>query len=401
MRFGLFVATGDRAPCERTRAGMYHQIAGAGGYDPANEENREFAMTRADADVLLSDPELIPTRDDERLDTTRLAPWLRKRLEGAEGPLEVAQFGGGHANLTYLLRFGAHEYVLRRPPLGPVAPSAHDMRREFRVLSKLHRHFPLAPASYLYCDDEDLIGAPFQVMERRDGIVIRRRVPDLFDDSRLKTRIGHMVVDALSDLHRLDREAVGLGRLGRPEGFVDRQIDGWAKRWIAARHEDNPDMDRLIAWLRERRPPPGPVALIHNDYKLDNILVDGDDPARPVAILDWDMCTSGDPLADLGYLLNQWVEADDDPKWIEAASMPTAEPGFPRRADAIQRYAERTGFDVESIDWYFALATMKFAVVIQQIFVRYMRGQTRDERFARYDERAREGIAKACRVAGL
>ena len=358
-------------------------------------------MTRADTGVLLSDPELIPTRDDERLDTARLAPWLRKRLEGTEDPLEVAQFGGGHANLTYLLRFGVHEYVLRRPPLGPVAPSAHDMRREFRVLSKLHRHFPLAPASYLYCDDEDIIGAPFQVMERRHGIVIRRQVPDRYDNSRLRTRIGHMVVDALSDLHRLDREAVGLGRLGRPEGFVDRQIDGWAKRWIAARHEDNPDMDRLIAWLRERRPPPGPVALIHNDYKLDNILVDRDDPARPVAILDWDMCTSGDPLADLGYLLNQWVEADDDPKWIEAASMPTAEPGFPRRADAIQRYAERTGFDVESIDWYFALATMKFAVVIQQIFVRFRRGQTGDERFARYDERAREGIAKACRVAGL
>ena len=358
-------------------------------------------MTRADADVLLSDPELIPTRDDERLDTTRLAPFLRKRLEGAEGPLKVAQFGGGHANLTYLLRFGANEYVLRRPPLGPVAPSAHDMHREFRVLSKLHRHYPLAPASYLYCDDEDIIGATFQVMERRHGIVIRRQMPEHYDDPMLNTRIGHMVVDALADLHRLDRETVGLGRLGRPEGFVERQIDGWSKRWIAARHEDSPDMDRLIAWLRGRRPPPGPVALIHNDYKLDNILVDGDDPAQPVAILDWDMCTSGDPLADLGYLLNQWVEADDDPKWIEAATMPTTEPGFPRRADAIQRYAQRTGFDVDSIDWYFALATMKFAVVIQQIFVRYRRGQTRDERFAHYDERAREGIEKACRIAGL
>ena len=358
-------------------------------------------MTRADADVLLSDPELIATRADEQLDTTRLTPYLRERLEGVDGPPKVAQFGGGHANLTYLLRFGAREYVLRRPPLGPVAPSAHDMRREFRVLSKLHRHFPLAPRSYLYCNDEDIVGAPFQVMERRRGTVIRRQVPERYEDPQLETRMGHMVVDTLADLHRLDRETVGLAELGRPEGFVDRQIEGWAKRWDAARHEDNPDMNRLIAWLRGHRPPPGPVALVHNDYKLDNILVDRDDPARPVAILDWDMCTSGDPLTDLGYLLNQWVEPDDDPKWIAASSMPTAAPGFPRRADAVQRYAQRTGFQVEAIDWYFALATMKFAVVIQQIFIRYQRGQTRDERFAHYDERAREGIAKACRIAGL
>ena len=358
-------------------------------------------MAPDDGDLLRSDSELIAARPDERLDTTRLAPWLCERLAGAEAPVEVAQFGGGHANLTYLLRFGETEYVLRRPPLGPVAPSAHDMRREFRVLSKLHRHFSLAPASYLYCDDESVIGAPFQVMERRRGTVIRKRTPDRFDDPRLKARIALMVVDTLADLHLLDREAAGLGDLGRPEGFVQRQLEGWAKRWEAARHEDNPEMDRLIVWLRDHLPAPGPVALVHNDYKLDNILVNCEDPSRPVAILDWDMCTGGDALVDLGYLLNQWVEADDDPRWIEASSMPTAEPGYPARASAIQRYAERTGFDVEGIDWYFALATMKFAVVIQQIFIRWRRGQTRDERFARYDQRAREGVEKACRIAGL
>ena len=358
-------------------------------------------MTQADAEALRSDPELIALRADERLDPRRLAPYLRARLPEAEGPLAIAQFGGGHANLTYLLRFGAREYVLRRPPLGPVAPSAHDMRREFRVLSRLHRHFPLAPASYLYCDDEDVIGAPFQVMERRHGTVIRKQIPERYDDPALRHRIGFMVVDTLAAFHRLDRETVGLADLGRPEGFVGRQLEGWARRWAAARHEDNPEMDRLIAWLRDHPPPPGPVALVHNDYKLDNMLVECDDPARPVAILDWDMCTSGDALMDLGYLLNQWVEADDDPAWIEFSSMPTAEPGFPARTEAIQRYALRTGFDVEGIDWYFALAAMKFAVVIQQIFIRYRRGQTRDERFAHFDERARAGIAKACRIAGL
>ena len=357
-------------------------------------------MTPADATALRSDPELIAPRADERLDTRLLAPYLREHLPDAEGPLGVAQFGGGHANLSYLLRFGSSEYVLRRPPLGPVAPGAHDVQREFRVLSRLHRHFRLAPRSYLYCDDASIIGSPFQVMERRHGTVIRKELPDGYGDRGLRRRIGFMLVDALADFHRLDREAVGLADLGRPEGFVARQIEGWARRWEAARHEDSPRMDRLIHWLRDHRPASGPSSLVHNDYKLDNVLVDPADPARPVAILDWDMCTSGDPLMDLGYLLNQWVEADDDPSWIEFSSMPTAEAGFPARAEVVQRYALRTGFDVESVAWYFTLATMKFAVIIQQIYIRYRRGQTRDERFARFDERARNAVDKACRIAG-
>ena len=174
-----------------------------------------------------------------------------------------------------------------------------------------------------------------------------------------------------------------------------------ARRWTAARHEDNPRMERLIRWLRDRQPDSGPTSLVHNDYKLDNVLVDPADPARPVAVLDWDMCTVGDSLVDLGYLLNQWVEAGDDPSWIECSSMPTAEAGFPARAEVVHRYALRTGFDVEDIDWYFALSTMKFAVIIQQIFIRYRRGQTRDERFARFDERVRNAIDKACRIAGI
>ena len=358
-------------------------------------------MTPADDAALRSDPELIPPRADEPLDATLLAPYLRERLRTTEGPLGIAQFGGGHANLTYLLRFGSSEYVLRRPPLGPVAPGAHDMQREFRVLSRLYRHFPLAPRSYLYCDDTSIIGSPFQVMERRRGIVIRKVLPHRCGDPGLRRRIGFMLVDALADFHRLDREAVGLADLGRPEGFVSRQIEGWARRWTAARHEDNPRMERLIRWLRDRQPESGPASLVHNDYKLDNVLVDPDDPARPVAVLDWDMCTAGDALMDLGYLLNQWVEAGDDPSWIECSSMPTAEAGFPARAEAVHRYASRTGFDVEDIDWYFALSTMKFAVIIQQIFIRYRRGQTRDERFARFDERARNAVDKACRIAGI
>ena len=350
----------------------------------------------------VEDPELSDPRPDEQLPLEALIPYLREHLQEPSGDLSVAQFPGGRANLTYCIRFGAREYVLRRPPLGPVAPSAHDMKREYRVLSTLHAHFRLAPRSFLYCDDESLIGAPFQVMERRHGIVIRDHVPPPFDGNpTVNEGISHMLVDAMADLHLVDRQLAGLGELGRPDGFVQRQLDGWSKRWQAAKHEDNPQMTQLIDWLASERPESQHASLIHNDYKLDNVLVSSKDPSESVAILDWDMCTSGDPLTDLGYLLNQWCEAGDPPDWIESAAMPTNAPGFSTRAQAVERYAARTGFDVSNVDWYYAFACMKFAVIIQQIFIRYHRGQTQDERFAAFDDRARRAIAKGLSVAGV
>ena len=349
----------------------------------------------------LDDPELIAPRSDETLALDRLEPYLREHLPECDGEFVLRQFKGGHANLTYLVRFGDSEYVLRRPPLGPIAPGSHDMQREFRVLSKLYRHFSLAPRSFLFCDDESLIGASFQVMERRHGIVIRNRMPPLASDGpALRRRISDMMVDVLADLHTTDRMASGLGDLGHPEGFLDRQLDGWSRRWQAAAHEDNADMTRLIAWCEQRKPATRHVSILHNDFKLDNMIVDGADPAKPVAVLDWDMCTSGDALTDLGYLLNQWVEPDDDPSWIEWSAMPTWQPGFARRGEVIERYSKRTGFDVSDMEWYYAFSVMKFAVIIQQIYIRYRRGQTQDERFAHYDERAASFVSKGCRIAG-
>lgn len=347
------------------------------------------------------EPELDTPRPDEQLPLSRLTSFLREHLPTTDGEPEVLQFPGGRANLTYLIRFGDAEYVLRRPPLGPVAPSAHDMQREYRVLSRLYAHFDLAPRSYLYCDDEGLIGAPFQVMERRRGLVIRERVPPPFDDNaRLNERIGHMMVDALADLHRVDRQQAGLVDLGHPEGFVERQLTGWEKRWHAAVESPQARMNDLIRWLQEHRVESRHVSLIHNDYKLDNILVEAHDPGTVVAILDWDMCTSGDPLTDLGYLLNQWCEADDPPEWIEAAAMPTNATGFATREQAVERYAARTGFDVTHIDWYYAFSCMKFAVIIQQIYIRYLRGQTQDQRFANFNERVRQYIDKGLSIVG-
>ncbi len=351
--------------------------------------------------------ELIDERPDERLDPTRLEPYLRTHLAGAEGPLAVRQFGGGKANLTYLLRFGDHEFVLRRPPLGPLPPGAHDMRREHRVLSVLHRRYPLAPRSLHLCEDDSVIGAVFVILERRRGFVIRDDLPPEFAGRpELNRRIGFALVDALADLHRADPAAIGLEALGRPEGYLERQLAGWTRRWEAAldlpaQEEVRAAMRAVLDRLTARLPQSRAASLLHNDYRLDNLLLDPLDPARVVAVLDWDMCTLGDPLADLGYVLNYWAEPGDDPAWRNIAAMPTWRAGFPSRAEAIARYAERTGFDVADIRWYEVFAAFKLAVIVQQIYIRWRRGQTRDARFRHYDERV-AGLAKKARVlAGI
>jgi aminoglycoside phosphotransferase (APT) family kinase protein len=338
--------------------------------------------------------ELIAERPDERLDTTRLEPYLRERLPGAAGGLSVAQFHGGKANLTYLLRFGNTEFVLRRPPLGPIAPGAHDMRREHRVLSMLHRRYALAPPSLLLCEDESVIGAMFLVEERRRGFVIRDDIPGEFaGQPELNRRIGFALVDALADLHKVDPRDIGLDGLGRVEGYLERQLSGWVRRWEASlggpqEAASSAGMAPVLDWLARTLPKErGKIAggaLLHNDYRLDNLLLDAADPARVVAVLDWDMCTRGDPLADLGYMLNYWVEPGDDPAWREIAAMPTWREGFPSRAEAIARYSARTGSDAGEILWYQVFAAFKLAAIIQQIYIRYVRGQTRDARFAAY-----------------
>lgn len=338
--------------------------------------------------------ELIDVRPDERLDLRRLEPWLRAHLPAARGALTIGQFGGGHANLTYLLRIGDREYVLRRPPLGPVAPTAHDMRREHRVLSRLGARYPLAPASYALCDDPAVIGADFHVLERRHGFVIRRRLPpDVAGDPALARRLGAMVVDGLAALHRVDPRAVGLDDLGRPEDYVPRQLAGWTARW-AATGRALPAIDRIAAWLRDGMPRQQAATLLHNDYQIENVLVDAADPATAVAVLDWDMCTRGEPLMDLGYLLNCWSDPDDDPSWRGASPTPGCAPGLPTRRELVERYAHATGFDVERAHWYHVFGVFKLAVVLQQIHVRFQRGQTRDARFAALGERVERLAAK-------
>ena len=324
----------------------------------------------------------IPVRPDEQFDEVKLGEYLRGRLPGTDKVPAVRQFGGGAANLTYLLDYGAHEYVLRRPPLGPVAKSAHDMGREYRVLSVLHQVFPYAPRAYLYCDDPEVIGATFFVMERRRGVVVRRQMaPEFADMVDAPRRMSEALADALAELHAADYEAIGLGDLGRPEGFIERQVEGWYGRWHKAKTEDLADMDTIYRWLKDNLPQSRDFSLIHNDYKLDNVMLAAGDPGRVVAIFDWDMCTLGDPLSDLGALLCYWTEPDDPPYLQAMAMMPTGNLGFMTRAELVERYAEKSGRSVHHINFYHALGLFRLVVIIAQIYIRFKRGQTRDQRF--------------------
>ena len=325
----------------------------------------------------------IPMRADEQLDTVRVAGFLRGKLEGSERPLIIRQFGGGKANLTYHLDYGSHEYVLRRPPLGPVAAKAHDMGREYRVLSVLYQAFPLAPRAFLYCEDSEIMGAPFFVMERRQGVVVRQSIPSVYaavpDAPR---RMSAALVDALADLHAVDYAAIGLDELGEPTGFVTRQIEGWYKRWHKAKLEDSAQMDEVYQWLKENQPQTTQFSLVHNDYKLDNTMLSATDPGQMVAIFDWDMCTLGDPLSDLGALLCYWTEPSDPPHFQALSMMPLGDLSFMTRRELIEQYAERSGRSVSDIHFYHALGLYRLVVIIAQIYIRYHRGQTKDQRFA-------------------
>ena len=331
--------------------------------------------------------EVIDVRADERFDEEKLAEYLKGRLEGADRPLEVRQFGGGHANLTYQLRFGqgrdALEYVLRRPPLGPVAKSSHDMNREYRALSKLWQRFDKAPRAYLYCEDPAIIGADFLVMERRHGVVVRNAVPAVFGgggDPVANCKLSQVVIDTLGEFHAVVPAEVGLEGLGKPVGFLVQIQPRTALIVQRAKTGDDPIAAEVSGWLEDNLPETQRDTLVHNDWKLDNMALAEDDPGRCVAVYDWDMCTLGDPLCDLGTLLGLWSNRGEG--FAGSNPMPTQTEGFMSREEAMARYAERTGCDLRAIPYYIAFGTFKMGVVLQQIYFRYHNGQTRDERFA-------------------
>jgi aminoglycoside phosphotransferase (APT) family kinase protein len=356
----------------------------------------------------LAPSDTAPIREGEELDIASLEKYLRERLplilhgrQPDADSMQIEQFPGGHSNLTYLVRLGGMDFVLRRPPFGPVAPTAHDMPREYRLLSAINPVFELAPKPFLLCEDVSVIGAPFYLMERRRGLVIRRDLPkEVGDDLGLRRRISIAMVDALASLHSVDIYSSGLSALGKPVGFVTRQVKGWTDRWHRSMTSDAPEIEAVINWLSKRIPPEPdpesgrPASLVHNDFKLDNVMLDPVDPARIIAILDWEMCAVGDPLVDLGIFLCYWAEKDDPEARRESISPVTTQPGWMSRKEIINRYAEKTGRDVSGIAFYEAFALFKVAIVLQQIYFRYVRGQTHDERFKDFDKRV-AGLARA------
>jgi len=344
-------------------------------------------------------------RAGEELDLVRLDSYLRTQLElDPAVALEVNQFPGGHSNLTYLIRYGRLEFVLRRPPLGPVAPTAHDMPREYKLLSVINPHYPLAPRPVILCEDPSIIGVPFYLMERCRGLIVRFKVPEeIGENLALRQRLSENVVDTLAALHAVDIQSTGVVQIGKPAGFVTRQVRGWADRWQRSKTGELPEMDRVIDWLVDRIPGEDDLTatIVHNDFKLDNIMLDADDPARVVAVLDWEMCSVGDPLVDVGLFLSYWTMKGTEGKADRNSSLRavTNGPGWLTREQIIERYEASTGRDLSRIVFYETFARFKVAVVIQQIYFRYVRGQTQDERFRNFDALVRELIQEALTLA--
>lgn len=326
-----------------------------------------------------------PIRPEERFDELRVAAYLGEHLSDlfGPGPIEFAQFPGGAANLTYLARSPRAEFVLRRAPLGGVARGGHDMEREYRVLSRIWSVYPPAPRAHHYCADPDVMGKPFFVMERRNGHVIRSEWPSaIADDPAGRRRVAEGLIGGLAELHLVDPAAADLSDLGRPEGFVMRQIAGWSDRWEAAKTREVPDMNRARDLLGAAMPEPQAVTILHNDYKLDNTMVD--DRGDLVAVFDWDMATRGDPLVDLGTLLAYWPDPGS-PTFPIFGERSVALASDLSKDAALERYRRATGFDLGTIPYYEGLALFRIAVIIEQIFSRYVAGQTSDIRFAAFE----------------
>jgi aminoglycoside phosphotransferase (APT) family kinase protein len=322
-----------------------------------------------------------PVREGEALDLAALERYLREHLPGAAGPLLVEQFPGGFSNLTYLIRQGEREMVLRRPPFGANIATAHDMNREYTVLSHLEKSFGKVPRPLLYCEDAAVIGAPFYLMERVKGVILRALPPKGIDLSPdLMRALSFSAADTLADLHAIDPAQAGLDSLGKPEGYVERQISGWSKRYRNAQTDDIPELERVIEWLAANQPPESGAVIIHNDFKYDNLVLDPADLTRINAVLDWEMCTLGDPLMDLGTTLAYWVEASDPPEMAAMFGL-TALPGNLNREELVARYSDTSGRTVSQPLFYYLYGLFKVSVIAQQIYARYQKGLTQDQRF--------------------
>jgi aminoglycoside phosphotransferase (APT) family kinase protein len=321
-------------------------------------------------------------REEDAFDVAAVAAWLREHADdptGLDGTPEVRQFPGGASNLTLQLSYPRRELILRRPPGGTKAPGAHDMGREFTIQSRLAPVFGYVPAMVAFCQDDSVIGSDFYVMEKLPGTILRADLPPGMtlsaDDAR---SLCGRFLDVLVELHSVDVEAAGLTDLGKGAGYVGRQVAGWSERYRRARTDNVGDFETVMAWLDERQPDDVATCVIHNDFRLDNVVLDHDDPLRIRGVLDWEMATLGDPLMDLGGALAYWIQADDDPVFRQLRRQPSDLPGMLTRAEMVAAYAERSGVAVTPEQWRFyeVFGLFRLAVIAQQIYYRFHLGQT-------------------------
>ena len=320
-------------------------------------------------------------RPGESLDELRLRAYLQEQLDDTSSTLTVRQFPSGYSNLTYLITTSQREYVLRRPPMGTYAPRAHDMQREYQVLSLLKPVYDQVPTPLHYCEDEAVIGAPFYLMERVPGVILRGPTSKGTElPPALMQHLSEKAIDQLVDLHALDIEQTGLVQLGKPEGYVLRQVEGWTTRYRRAETDEIAGMNEAMDWLAGNIPAEQAApAFIHNDYKYDNLVLAPND-TRIIAVLDWEMATVGDPLMDLGTTLGYWAE-EQDPPALKPFNL-TWLPGNLSREAVAQRYADRSGRDLSNLLFYYVFGCFKIGVIVQQIYARYRQGHTQDPRFA-------------------
>lgn len=323
-------------------------------------------------------------RSGEELDVAKIAAFLKSIDSSLEGLPTVSQFPGGASNLTYLLSYANRELILRRPPSGAKAKSAHDMLREANIMSELKPVYPYVPSVFATCQDRAVMDSDFYVMERLRGIILRDKLPEGMVLSEADTRqLCLNVIDKMIALHQVDYQAAGLAHLGKGDGYVQRQISGWSERYRKARTDDAVDFESVMSWLNEKMPATDvATCLIHNDFRFDNVVLDVDNPLNVIGVLDWEMATLGDPLMDLGNTLAYWVQADDEPQFKQMRRQPTHLPGMLTRKEVIAYYGEKTGYRTDHFDFYEIYGLFRLAVIVQQIYYRFHHGQTRNPQFA-------------------
>jgi aminoglycoside phosphotransferase (APT) family kinase protein len=344
----------------------------------------------------MSQEDFLTIRSGEGINWDEIERYIRFHMEGlSQDPMRVKKFLTGYSNLTYLIQIGNWEGVLRRPPFGKIPPKAHDMEREYRILQKIHPVYPLAPRPYLYCEDPEIMDKHYYIMEKKQGVVLDDTLPPEFAEKAKCRTISETVVNTLVQLHEIDYQKVGLSDIGRPEGFLERQVHGWIKRYQNAKTDQIDVAQEIERWLVNNIPTSPSATIVHNDFKLNNMMLSPHDVSQAVAVFDWEMCTVGDPLMDLGITLAYWTEEGEAETGLTSV---TANPGFIKRREFIELYAQKTRRDLSQIDYYITFASYKIAAVLQQIYYRWTKGETQDQRFAKLDVGIRNLLHQAYRA---